>query len=221
MIRDISPDWQLEQEFGRPYFSDIISKLKRERQECRDYYPDDASLFKAFALTPFSRLRVVILGQDPYHNPAQANGLAFSVPRGTAIPPSLRNIYKELAQDLNCPIPDHGDLSEWAAQGVLLLNTCLTVQANKPMSHRDLGWQVFTDAVIRKISDQKDKVVFMLWGNFAAGKKVLIDSQKHLVLTAPHPSPLSANRGFFGCGHFSKANIWLAQQGLEPINWCL
>jgi uracil-DNA glycosylase len=175
-------------------------------------------IFNAFEQTPFAAVKVVILGQDPYHNPGEAMGLSFSVPRGIRIPPSLLNIYKELQTDLGIPVANHGDLSQWAKQGVLLLNAMLTVRAGQPASHQQIGWQDFTDAVIRKLSDEREGLIFMLWGNFAKTKKALIDTQKHHVLEAAHPSPL-AKGAFFGCKHFSKANVLLEQSGQSGIDW--
>jgi len=175
-------------------------------------------IFNAFNTTSFDKLRVVILGQDPYHNPNEAMGLCFSVPKEIKVPPSLKNIYKELAQDVGFEIPSHGDLTAWADQGVFLLNAMLTVEHKKPASHRKIGWQLFTDAVIQTISDKKSNVVFLLWGNFAKGKRTLIDTEKHLVLESAHPSPL-AGGAFFNNNHFSKTNQYLEQQGLEKINW--
>ena len=174
-----------------------------------------------FEKTQFNSLQVVILGQDPYHNPGQAHGLAFSVQKGIPSPPSLVNIYKEIHQDTGACIPKHGNLEQWAEQGVLLLNAALTVVANTPMSHSKIGWHEFTNAVIRAISENKAHVVFILWGAFARSKQELIDSSKHLILTAAHPSPLSAHNGFFGCRHFSKANKWLEEHGIAPIDWSI
>jgi uracil-DNA glycosylase len=177
-------------------------------------------IFSAFNQTPFDAVKVVILGQDPYHNPGEAMGLCFSVPKGVRVPPSLVNIYKEIKSELGIEPPKHGDLSHWAAQGVLLLNAMLTVEAGKPASHQKIGWQTFTDAVIRRISEQKEGVVFLLWGNFARGKKALIDQERHYVLEAAHPSPLAGD-AFQGCGHFARANEMLEKQGKMPIDWSL
>lgn len=212
---------QLHEEFTQPYFKEIAGFLKAEKQAGKVIYPPGSLIFNAFEQTPFDQVKVVILGQDPYHNPGQAHGLCFSVQSGVAPPPSLVNIYKEIKEDLGLPVPAHGNLEAWARRGVLLLNAALTVEANKPMSHSHIGWHHFTDAVIRRVSEQKAHVVFLLWGKFAQGKKPLIDTGKHLVLQAAHPSPLSAYNGFFGCRHFSKTNAWLEQQGLAPIDWQL
>ena len=182
-------------------------------------YPPGKLIFNAFECTPFNKVKVVIIGQDPYHNPGQAHGLCFSVPDKVPPPPSLVNIYKELNHDLEIPIPQTGNLEQWARQGVLLLNASLTVEANTPMSHSQLGWHIFTDEVIKHISKDKEHVVFMLWGKFAQNKEVLINATKHKILKAAHPSPLSAYNGFFGCGHFSKANNWLRENGEKPIDW--
>lgn len=219
----INETWKkkLRDEFSQPYFGKIVQFLKVEKQAGKTIYPPGSLIFNAFEQTPFDKLSVVILGQDPYHNPGQAHGLSFSVPDGIAPPPSLVNIYKEIKEDLGIPIPTHGNLLPWARQGVLLLNASLTVEAHKPMSHAQIGWHHFTDAVIRKISDEKEHVVFMLWGKFAQSKEGLIDTSKHLVLKAAHPSPLSAYNGFYGCRHFSKTNKWLEEQGLPVINWNL
>jgi uracil-DNA glycosylase len=219
----IEPTWKeaLQKEFSQPYFEKIVHFLKAEKQAGKTIYPAGSNIFNAFNTTPFESVRVVILGQDPYHNPGQAHGLSFSVPKNIAPPPSLVNIFKEVGNDLGIPAPTHGNLEKWAKQGVLLLNAALTVEANSPMSHSKIGWHEFTNDVIRTISDRKDHVVFLLWGSFAKSKQELIDKNKHLVLTAPHPSPLSAYNGFFGCGHFSKTNQWLQSKGLKPIDWSL
>lgn len=219
----IEQSWkeQLKEEFTKPYFTQIVGFLKQEKQAGKTIYPPGKLIFNAFNTTPFDDVKVVILGQDPYHNPRQAHGLSFSVPKGVAAPPSLVNIFKEIHEDLGIDIPGHGNLEKWAHQGVLLLNAALTVEAHSPMSHSKVGWHHFTDDVIRIISERKEHVVFMLWGGFAKGKQSLIDLNKHLVLTAAHPSPLSAHNGFFGSGHFSKANQWLTQKGLKPIDWSL
>lgn len=209
-------------EKNQPYFQQIIQTVKQARAGGEVIYPPEADMFTAFKLTDFANLKVVLIGQDPYHGPNQAHGLSFSVRPGVAIPPSLRNMYKELALEYpDFRQPEHGCLESWATQGVLLLNTCLTVVANQANSHRHLGWDQFTDQVIRAISDKADPVVFLLWGAHAIKKQQLINAQKHHILTAPHPSPLSAHRGFLGCGHFAAANQWLAQQGKTPINWQL
>ena len=209
----------LRDEFTKPYFATIKSTLLEERQRGITIYPAGKDIFRAFESTPIDKVKVVILGQDPYHGPGQAHGLCFSVPKGITQPPSLKNIFKEINTDLGIPIPDHGDLSHWAEQGVFLLNAMLTVRAKQAASHQQIGWQEFTNTVIEKISAEREGVVFMLWGRFARNKEVLIDTSIHHVLTAAHPSPLSAHNGFFGCKHFSKANELLEQQGLSPIDW--
>lgn len=207
-------------EKSKAYFLQIIDTVKQARAAGAVIYPPEADVFSAFKLTDFTRLKVVIIGQDPYHGPNQAHGLSFSVRPGVAIPPSLRNIYKELALEYpDFQMPGHGCLESWATQGVLLLNTVLTVVANQPNSHRQLGWEQFTDQVIRVISDRADPVVFLLWGAHAIKKQKLINGDRHHILTAPHPSPLSAHRGFLGCGHFSAANQWLQAQGKTPVQW--
>jgi uracil-DNA glycosylase len=211
----------LEEEFSKPYFEQIVLHLKTERAAGKTIYPPGGLIFNAFEHTTFNKLKVVILGQDPYHGPSQAHGLSFSVQDGVAIPPSLGNIYKELRNDIGMPIPKSGNLSAWAEQGVLLLNAVLSVRANEPASHAKIGWMNFTDAVIKKISEQKKGIVFLLWGKFAQEKAILIDANKHHILKAAHPSPFSADKGFFGCKHFSKTNSILVQQGIDPINWQL
>jgi uracil-DNA glycosylase len=219
----IAPDWKkaLADEFDQPYFDEIISFLKAEKKEGKTIYPPGPLIFHAFEATPLKKVRVVILGQDPYHGPKQAHGLSFSVQRGIAPPPSLVNIFKEIEDDLGIPRPGHGNLEHWAEQGVMLLNASLTVEAHKANAHAKIGWHRFTDAVIRTISDECDAVVFMLWGRFAQSKAEMIDKKKHHILTSAHPSPLSAHNGFFGCRHFSKANHWLEKKGLKPIDWSL
>lgn len=219
----IEPSWNevLKDEFKKDYFLHLTTFLKSEIATNKIVYPKGSLIFNAFEKTPFDRVKVVILGQDPYHNPNQAHGLSFSVPVGQPIPPSLINIFKELRTDLGISFPTHGNLEKWAEQGVLLLNATLTVRKNEPMSHSQCGWTVFTNAVISQISSKKKGVVFLLWGNSAQQKQLLIDETKHFVLKAAHPSPLSASRGFLGCKHFSKANQLLALQGLEPIDWKL
>ncbi len=211
----------LRNEFEQPYFSGIVNFLKAEKNAGKTIYPPGPFIFNAFNTTPFDEVKLIILGQDPYHNPHQAHGLSFSVPDGIAPPPSLVNIFKELQDDIGMEIPRSGNLEKWAKQGVLLLNAALTVQANTPMSHSKIGWHHFTDDVIRILSEKKEHVVFLLWGAFAKSKQELIDPAKHLVLTAAHPSPLSAHNGFFGCRHFSKANHWLQEKGFKPIDWTL
>lgn len=219
----IEQSWKqlLSKEFEQDYFLSIVNFLKKEKTAGKIIYPSGSNIFHAFDTTPFNQVKVIILGQDPYHNPHQAHGLSFSVQEGIAPPPSLINIYKELQEDLNIPIPKTGNLEKWAKQGVLLLNAALTVEAHKPMSHSKIGWHEFTNDVIRIISEKKEHVVFMLWGGFAKSKQELIDNSKHLILTAAHPSPLSAYNGFFGCHHFSKANTWLKEHGIQPIDWSL
>ena len=208
---------ELQEEFQKPYFGALKSFLQEERQKyvC---YPPGALIFNAFNLAPFEQIKVVILGQDPYINPGQAHGLSFSVPDGVPYPPSLRNIYKELGDDLGIPFPKTGNLTPWAKQGVFLLNAVLTVRAGESGSHAGKGWELFTDAAISALNRDRENLVFLLWGNYAKQKMRLIDTNKHLVLTAGHPSPLSV-KTFSGCKHFSKANEWLISKGLEPINW--
>ena len=216
----IEESWKevLREEFDKEYFARIAAFLHKEKREDKTIYPPGPLIFNAFQLTPFDRVKVVILGQNPYHGPGQAHGLSFSVQDGVALPPSLQNIYKEIAADTGCIPPPSGNLERWARQGVFLLNSVLTVRAGSPTSHSGIGWQTFTDAVIKTISDRKECVVFMLWGNYARSKKPLIDSSKHLILEAAHPSPL-ARGAFFGCRHFSKANNFLIASGQEPIRW--
>lgn len=216
----IAPAWKslLSDEFEKPYFQELIAFVKRE-YKTQTIYPRGGDIFKAFDCCDFSNVKVVIIGQDPYHGPGQANGLSFSVSEGIRVPPSLLNIYKEIQNDLGKPIPLSGDLERWARQGVLLLNATLTVKASAPGSHQNRGWEAFTDAVIKKISDEKEGVVFLLWGSYAQKKGEIIDRSKHLVLMSPHPSPFSADRGFFGCKHFSKANAYLRSKGKEEIDW--
>lgn len=219
----IEASWKemLKSEFTKPYFLQVATHLKTEKLTGATIYPPGQMIFNAFTHTPFSDVKVVILGQDPYHNPGQAMGLSFSVPDGVPPPPSLVNIYKELHTDIGMTIPKTGNLTPWAKQGVLLLNAILTVRANEPASHSKIGWMNFTDAVIKKISDEKTNVVFVLWGKFAQDKQVLIDATKHHILKAAHPSPLSAHNGFFGCKHFSRINQLLMKDGLDPIDWNL
>lgn len=217
----IEDSWKivLKNEFNKPYFLQVVTHLKTERATGATIYPPGQLIFNAFTKTPFDQLKVVILGQDPYHGAGQAHGLSFSVPDGIKPPPSLVNIYKELNKDIGMPIPTSGNLTKWAEQGVLLLNAVLTVRANEPASHAKIGWMDFTNAVIKRISDEKKGVVFLLWGKFAHDKQILIDETKHFVLKAAHPSPFSADKGFFGCKHFSRANEILMKQGLSPIDW--
>ncbi len=219
----IESSWKeaLKDEFQKSYFEQIVMFLKHEKALGKTIYPQGHQIFNAFEKTPFSNVKVVILGQDPYHGPGQAHGLCFSVQKGVKPPPSLVNIYKELNKDLGMTIPQTGDLTPWAESGVLLLNAFLTVRDGEPASHSKIGWESFTDAVIRKVSNEKEGVIFMLWGRFAQDKQVLIDATKHHILKAAHPSPFSADKGFFGCRHFSKANELLMRQGQEPVNWQL
>ena len=219
----IEPSWKeiLRQEFSKPYFLQIVNFIKTEKLAGKTIYPPGQFIFNAFNTTPFEQVKVVILGQDPYHGPGQAHGLSFSVQNGIAPPPSLINIFKELKSDIGLPIPSHGNLTYWAEQGVLLLNASLTVRANEPMSHSKIGWSEFTDTVISKISDLRKDVMFILWGKFAQEKQALVDETKHGLLKAAHPSPFSADKGFFGCRHFSKTNEWLVKRGIDPIDWKL
>lgn len=218
----IHPSWKiiLAEEFSSPYFQELKTFLVDEKKE-HPVYPQGNHIFEAFNRTPFEKVKVVILGQDPYHGPGQAHGLCFSVPAGIAFPPSLQNIFRELQTDTGLPYPAKGDLSPWADQGVLLLNTSLTVRAQTPAAHKGKGWEIFTDAVIKKLSEQRSGVVFILWGNFARNKKSLIDVSKHFVLEAPHPSPLSVYRGFYGSKPFTKTNQILSENGSRPIDWRL
>ena len=211
----------LEEEFKKPYFKQIAEHLKTEKAQGKTIYPPGPLIFNAFDKTPFDNVKVVILGQDPYHNPGQAMGLSFSVPDGVQPPPSLMNIFKELHDDIGVPMPKTGNLTPWATQGVLLLNASLTVRANEPMSHSKIGWHLFTDTVIEKISLLKEHIVFLLWGKFAQEKTAIIDTKKHYILKAAHPSPLSAKNGFFGCRHFSKTNDYLVKHKVDPIDWAL
>lgn len=220
----INESWKqaLKAEFGKTYFQQIVTHLKMERANGATIFPPGPQIFNAFELTPFDKVKVVIIGQDPYHGAGQAHGLSFSVQDGVKPPPSLVNIFKELNNDIGIPIPTHGNLTAWAQQGVLLLNASLTVRANEPMSHSKIGWANFTDAVIQAISTQKKNVVFLLWGKFAQEKIDLIDiTRGHYILKAAHPSPFSADRGFFGCKHFSMTNQFLTQHGMDPIDWSL
>ena len=218
-LRDKSWQLALGAEFSKPYFSKIEHYLKARLEEGAVIYPAPENIFAAFNLTPFEQAKVVILGQDPYHGPGQAMGLSFSVPDGMKVPPSLRNMYKEIEEDIGAPRRSSGDLTGWAEQGVLLLNTALTVEDGKAGSHSKIGWSQFTDRAIEGLSAAREGVVFMLWGGHAQKKASLIDAGKHLVLAGPHPSPLSAYRGFFGCKHFSKANAYLEASGRTPIIW--
>lgn len=219
----LEPGWKkvLDPEINSVYFQGLKQFLKKEKQERRTIYPPGKEIFSAFNHTPFDRVKVVILGQDPYHGPRQANGLCFSVHKGIQSPPSLKNIFKELNNDLGIQEPEHGDLTKWAGQGILLLNTVLTVRAREPNSHKNIGWEKFTGRVIQTISQEKEGMIFLLWGRKALNKQALIDVDKHFILTAPHPSPFSANSGFFGCRHFSKTNEILRSTGKKPIDWQL
>ncbi|WP_018624696.1 uracil-DNA glycosylase [Kangiella aquimarina] len=202
------------------YFKELLSFIESERESGKTIYPPKEQVFAALSLTEFAQVKVVILGQDPYHGPNQANGLCFSVNPEQPLPPSLRNIYKELVSDIGCTQPINGDLSGWAKQGVLLLNTVLTVEAAKPNSHKGRGWEIFTDEVIQALNRADQPIIFLLWGSQAQAKSSLIKNPKHTILTAPHPSPLSAHRGFFGCKHFSKTNQILVENDQTPIKWC-
>lgn len=216
----IDESWKiaLQKQFKAPYFSELKQFLVEEKKK-NIVYPPGPQIFSAFNHTPFNKVKVVIIGQDPYHGAGQANGLCFSVSSGIKQPPSLVNIFKEIHSDMGLPIPESGNLEPWADQGVLLLNATLTVRANTPGSHQNKGWEIFTDAVIKYLSENKKGLVFLLWGRFAQAKEVLIDSSKHYILKAAHPSPFSAYNGFFGCKHFSKTNELLRKQGLAEINW--
>lgn len=218
----IEPSWKevLKDEFTKEYFVELKRFLIEEKQNYT-IYPKGSDMFNAFSYTPFDDVKVVIIGQDPYHGANQAHGLAFSVLDGVAFPPSLRNIFQELNSDIGCPTPKSGNLSSWAKQGVFLINTVLSVREGQAHSHAKHGWEIFTDSVIKKISDKKQNVVFILWGSPAIAKSKLIDSSKHHIITSPHPSPLSSYRGFFGSKPFSKTNEFLASRGIKKIEWCL
>jgi len=218
----IDESWKLvlKDEFESQYFKDLTDFLREEKKNFT-IYPPGPQIFAAFNHTPFNRVKVVILGQDPYHGPGQAHGLCFSVPGGVQRPPSLVNIFKEIETDLGITVPETGNLTSWTNQGVLLVNAILTVRADAPASHQNKGWEKFTDAVIRNLSEKRKNLVFLLWGNYAQAKENLIDSSRHFILKAAHPSPLSAHRGFFGCRHFSKTNEILEGLGLNPIDWSL
>ncbi|MCO6494334.1 MAG: uracil-DNA glycosylase [Bacteroidetes bacterium] len=211
----------LEKEFDTDYMKNLRAFLLQEKAAGKTVYPQGNQIFEALNLTPFNKVKVLILGQDPYHGVGQAHGLSFSVQDGVKFPPSLQNIFKELGADLNIPFPRSGNLTKWAEQGVLLLNATLTVRQSEAGSHQNKGWELFTDKIIRTVSEQKSNVVFLLWGKFAQDKATLIDSQKHLVLMASHPSPFSADRGFFGCKHFSKTNEYLINNNIAPVDWRL
>jgi len=220
----IHSSWKdvLKDEFSKAYFQQIVTFLRAEKANGKIIYPPGPLIFNAFNCTPFNKVAIVIIGQDPYHGPSQAHGLSFSVQPGIKPPPSLVNIFKEIKADIGVEMPpNYGDLTHWANQGVLLLNAALTVRAGEPFSHAKYGWAEFTDAVIKKISDERQGVIFLLWGKFAQEKQVLIDETKHRILKAAHPSPFSADKGFFGCKHFSKTNEFLIANGLSPIDWKL
>lgn len=216
----IASDWKeiLQQEFSKPYFDELVGFVKSEYAS-GVVYPSGGNIFRAFDKCPFDKLKVVIIGQDPYHGPGQANGLCFSVAEGVPFPPSLQNIFKEVESDMGTPIPRSGELDRWAEQGVLLLNSVLTVRAHEAASHAGRGWERFTDAVVRAIAERKENIVFMLWGSYAQRKGAMANPSTNLILRAVHPSPLSAYRGFFGCKHFSQANTYLQSIGKEPIIW--
>lgn len=220
---DLHPSWlaYLAPQFELPYMRQLKQFLLEQKQAEKVIYPESKNIFNAFNSTPLDQVKVVILGQDPYHGPGQAHGLCFSVKPGIPAPPSLQNIYKEIHRDLQLPIPRHGFLQAWANQGVFLLNATLTVEQGRAGAHQGMGWEQFTDSAIQLVNEQREGVVFLLWGSYAQKKAQLIDSRKHLILRAPHPSPLSAYRGFMGCGHFSQANEYLLRQGETPIDWRL
>lgn len=218
----IEESWKqrMEEEFTQAYFQELVQFVKSEYQN-RKIFPSGNLIFSAFNKCPFDQVKVVILGQDPYHGIGQANGLCFSVNNGVALPPSLKNIFKEIQSDLGLPIPKNGNLEKWSKQGIMLLNATLTVRANQAGSHQNKGWEQFTDSVVRRLSEEKDNLVFLLWGSYAQVKGKQIDTSKHLVLRSPHPSPFSADRGFFGNRHFSKTNEYLKQKGRIPVDWGL
>jgi uracil-DNA glycosylase len=217
----IEKQWKekLSGEFDKDYFVNLVKFLHMEKAAGKTIYPPGSLIFNAFALTPFNDVKVVILGQDPYHGPNQAHGLSFSVPDGIPAPPSLKNIYKEIESDLGVKVHKNGNLENWAKQGVLLLNNVLTVKAHEANSHKGKGWEYVTDKIVEKLNEREEGVIFIFWGNNAKSKQKLINNPNHIVLTAPHPSPLSAYHGFFGCGHFSKINEILKEKGMEEINW--
>jgi uracil-DNA glycosylase len=212
---------RLLNEFSQPYMKQLRQFLRERAESGAQIYPKGSQIFAAMDSTPFEQVRVVILGQDPYHGPRQAHGLCFSVQPGIPAPPSLMNMFRELNQDLNCPMPQHGYLMPWAEQGVLLLNSVLTVEQRRAGAHSNQGWEQFTDRIVQLLNEERDHLVFMLWGSYAQRKGAMIDKTRHLVLKAPHPSPLSAHRGFFGCRHFSQANEFLLEHDMEAVDWCL
>jgi len=218
---NIEESWKevLKDDFKSPYFTELKAFLQNEKQTGQIVYPPGKQIFSAFNNTPFEKVKVVILGQDPYHGDGQAHGLSFSVMPGQNFPPSLQNIFKEIQNDLKIPIPKTGNLENWTKQGVLLLNATLTVRANQPGSHQKKGWEQFTDSVICQLSAKRSGIIFILWGKYAQAKEVLIDTTKHFILKSPHPSPFSAHTGFFGCKHFSKTNEILIREGKEPVDW--
>ncbi len=217
----LDPSWRdrLLPEFQKDYMKNLKTFLLEEKKHGKTIYPKGSEYFLALQLTPFEKVKVVILGQDPYHGPGQAHGLCFSVQKGRPIPPSLENIYKELKQDLGIPIAEHGFLASWCRQGVLLLNNSLTVEAGRAGSHKGKGWELFTDKIIQLLNSERENLVFLLWGRFAGEKGAIVDVSKHCVLKASHPSPFSADRGFFSCRHFSKSNQFLKSKGIEPVDW--
>lgn len=219
----LEPSWKakLQDEFEKPYMKELREFLLEEKRKGKVIYPPGPEIFNAFNLTPFDKVKVVIIGQDPYHGPDQAHGLCFSVKQGVQAPPSLKNVYKELHDDCGIDIPSHGNLESWAKQGVLLLNAVLTVEQAKAAAHQGKGWETFTDKVIELLNAQKEHVVFMLWGAYAQKKGQMIDRKRHMVLRSTHPSPLSAHRGFLGSRHFSKANSYLERHGVQPVSWAL
>jgi uracil-DNA glycosylase len=218
---ELHNDWKnaLQAEFQSEYMQKLKSFLIAEINNNKTIYPHDNEIFNAFNLTSFAQTKIVIIGQDPYHGPNQAHGLSFSVQKGVNVPPSLRNIFKELKSDLNQELPDHGNLEHWSKQGVLLLNAVLTVEKSKPASHQNKGWEIFTDRVIELLNQKREHLVFILWGSFAQKKGACIDRNKHLIIQSPHPSPFSAHRGFFGSRPFSQANNYLVEHGIQPIKW--
>jgi uracil-DNA glycosylase len=223
MSVQIDASWKavLQREFEQPYFQQLVQHLRAEKELGKTIYPPGPLIFNAYNSTPFEQVKVVIIGQDPYHGPGQAHGLSFSVPNGVPPPPSLKNIFKELESDIGLKKPITGDLTPWTQRGVFLLNASLTVRAGEPMSHAQIGWASFTDATIRALAMHREKLVFMLWGKFAQEKAHFIDTKRHLVLVAAHPSPLSAHNGFLGCRHFSQANAYLVQNRIDPVDWSL